>query len=359
MRVKPLSKKKRILFVDQNLDGGGAERVLCTMLRSMKTEEFELHLVLVGTMGTLSYLIPDTVKVHELGIRNTRRALLPFIKLVKKIRPHTVFSSLSRTTILSVLARLLCPHYKMVARYPSMPSLEKKWGVSTGWRYWLMKLTYNKVDTIIAQTEEMAKELQEFYYIAPSRITTIYNPLDVSFIEHSIKGQESPFDDIFFNIVASGRLSHEKGFDILIKAFSLAASRADRLRLHILGQDSNGYKEKLNDLAAQYNVKEKVFFYGFVKNPYPYYKYCNLFVLSSRREGFPNVLLENLYLGKKVIATNCVPVIERLFENGVNGIVVDVESVQQMGDAILLINTLIPAKLNINLTCKEFIKLLS
>ena len=356
--MNSLGKKRRILFVDQNLDGGGAERILCTVMRSLDPEEFDVHLVLIGNKGTLAHLIPDNVIVHELGINSTRHAIRPYIKIVKKLRPAVTFSSLSRTTVLSILARPFCPHYKVIARYPNMPSLEIKYRAIKGWRKWLMEKTYNKVDVIISQTEEMAGELYKHYKIDKSKIHTIHNPIDTEHIDECIKNSNNPFDNQYINILASGRLTYQKGFDTLINAFYIASAQERKLRLHILGQNIENYASKLDYLVSQYNLQNKIVFYGFIENPYPFYKFCDLFILSSRWEGFPNVLLENLYLKKRVIATNCIPIINKLINNGNNGFIVEIESEEQLAEAILKYMELEPSDLETPSITEHIVNLL-
>jgi len=137
----------------------------------------------------------------------------------------------------------------------------------------------------------------------------------------------------------------EKGFDVLIESFAKVVEKRSNFHLHILGRDVDGNLEKLEKQVAELGISENITFHGFQKNPYPFYKFCDLFVLSSRREGLPNVVLECQYLGKPVVATRCIPAIERLIDDGRNGFVVDVEDVDQMADAIKKFRKLKPVKI--------------
>ena len=325
---------KKIVFLDQNLDAGGAERVMATIIRSLDPSKFEIHLVIISKLGDLGHLVPEHVKIHELGIVHTRNAWLPLRKVLKNINPDIVYSSLSRTTVLSVLSGFLLK-FKNVARYPSMPSVEKKEGKLKGWRYLLMKIFYKKVDMIIAQTDEMADELQQFYKIDKEKIRVIINPVDTKHIDESVKNAKNPFENGKINVVASGRIGIEKGFDVLIESFAKVVEKRSDFHLHIIGRDEDGNKEKLEKRIAELRIVDNTTFHGFQKNPYPFYKFCDLFVLSSRREGLPNVVLECQYLGKPVVATRCIPVIKRLIDDGKNGFVVDVEDVDGLAEAIL------------------------
>jgi len=201
--------------------------------------------------------------------------LLSLRKKLKDICPDIVYSSLGNTNILSVLAGIGKNH-KIIVRYPSMPSIEKKEGKLNGWRYLLMKIFYKKVDMIIAQTDEMAKELEQFYKIDKEKIKVIMNPVDTKHIDESVGNAKNPYENGKINVVASGRMGIEKGFDVLIESFAKVVEKRSEFHLHILGRDIDGNLEKLQKRIAELAISENVTFHGFQKNPYPYYKYYNV-----------------------------------------------------------------------------------
>ncbi|HPS29091.1 MAG TPA: glycosyltransferase [bacterium] len=336
--------KKKIVFVDHTLGAGGAEKVTTTLIRALDCEKFEIHLVIIDKLGEFGHYIPKTVKIHELGVKNTRKALFPFRKEMKKINPDVVYTSLSRTTILSFLARIGLT-YRIIARYPTMPSIEKKENRLKGWRYYLMRLFFRKVDTVIAQTEEMAIELTRFYKIKKDRLITVFNPVDERMIDESLINADNPFNKDKTNILAVGTIYPVKGFDVLIRAFKKVVDEDKSYMLHIVGADFENNLSGLIKLVEELNLSKNVVFHGYQQNPYTYLNYCDLFVLSSRREGLPNVVLEAQYLCKPVVATNCVPVISRLITEGETGYVVEVENVDQMAVAIKNFRKLKPAKI--------------
>ncbi|MCJ8331099.1 MAG: hypothetical protein HRT89_02575, partial [Lentisphaeria bacterium] len=146
---------KKIIFLDQGLAAGGAEKILCTIMASLDKKSYDIHLVLTNHLSSLAHLVPDHVTVHELHKTHTRKSLVSLMKLFRKLKPDLVFSSLSRSTILSVITRLLCSRYKIIGRYPNMPSREISEGVLSGWRLFLNKTLLKRVDKVIAQTDEM------------------------------------------------------------------------------------------------------------------------------------------------------------------------------------------------------------
>jgi glycosyltransferase involved in cell wall biosynthesis len=327
--------KKRIVFVDQALSGGGAERVLCTLIRALDPHEFEIHLLIINRLGDLGELIPDYVTIHELNVRHTRNAIIPFARMVKRIRPCTVFTTLGRTALLAIMARIGLRRFKVVARYPNMPSHEIANGALRGWRKIAFKRLYRLADVVIAQTPEMAQELVKIFRIPRERIQTILNPLDKIYIQQALKHATNPFSSKHINFVAAGRIAHQKGYDILLRAAADLVMQNPSIHLFILGADEEGLLDSLKYLAQQYGCANNVHFLGFVSNPYPYYQYCDAFVSSSRYEGLPNVICECLFLNRPVVATTCVPVVERLIHEGVTGYLVDPENSTALSKAML------------------------
>jgi len=327
--------RRKIVFLSQSLDSGGAERVLCTVMKALDPASFDIHLVLVSKIGAYANLIPEHVNTLVLGISNTRKALIAAIRALRRIRPDIIYATASRTAVLALLAGFFCNPYKLIVRYTSMPALDIRERYLRGWRLWLIRKLYRYADAMIAQTEEMGEELIKYFKIPRGRVHVITNPVDTDYIERSLRTTKSPFPSGSINVVASGSLCPIKGFDVLLDAFEIVAKRDGCFHLHILGSDPEGNRAGLEQRASGLGISDHLHFHGFKENPYPYYKFCDLFVLSSRREAMPNVLLECLYLGKAVVATRCAPVIERLVHEGRNGFLVDVENPEQMARAIL------------------------
>jgi glycosyltransferase involved in cell wall biosynthesis len=325
---------KKIVFLEHTLNAGGAERVTATIMRSLDPSKFEIHLLIVSKLGELGHLVPEHVKIHELGITHTRDALFSLRKLLKNIKPTTIYASLPNTASLLIFSSYGLK-IKKILRYPNLPSRQTETKDLYGWRLIVSKLIYNKSDVVVSQNIEMAKELQQFYKIDKEKIKVIMNPVDTKHIDESVENSENPFGNGKINIVASGRMHRQKGFDVLVESFAKAVAKNGDFHLHILGRDVDGNLQKLEKRISELKITNNITFYGFQKNPYPFYKFCDLFVLSSRWEGLPNVVLECQYLGKPIVATRCIPVIERLIDDGKNGFVVDVEDIDGLANAIL------------------------
>jgi len=167
----------------------------------------------------------------------------------------------------------------------------------------------------------MKNDLARNFNPREEKLVKINNPVDFDFIEEQLKGQEQPvvYNGGQKNVVAVGNLSARKGFDNLLRAFSHLMD--ENIHLHILGNGAD--KEKLLALQKDLGL-QKVFFHGQQSNPYPYLKFADAFVLSSRYECFPNVLLEAGACGTIAIANNCPGGISEIIEEGINGYTADI-----------------------------------
>lgn len=193
---------------------------------------------------------------------------------------------------------------------------------------------YPKAEIIIVNSKNMGIELTQMFNISASKVSVIYNPIDIQRI-NQMKGEEvrHPWYEADIPlIVAIGRLTFSKGFSYLIKALHIVGAKGIPCRLVILGE--GGEEERLKRLAIGLRVDDWVAFLGFQPNPYKYLARSTLFVLSSLYEGFPNVLLEALALGVPSIATRCPTGPEEIITDGVDGILVPPSDEQALADAI-------------------------
>ena len=198
----------------------------------------------------------------------------------------------------------------------------------------LLEKAYRSADKILAQTPQMRDEISNCHTINIDKIESFLNPLDTELIDKKIANSSNPFDNTMINIVAAGRLSTVKGFDTLINAFNLVLKRNSSFFLHIIGRDA-GEKKNLEKMIIELSIENRVKFWDFQDNPYRFFYYSNLFVLSSRREGLPNAVLENLYLKKPIVATRCIPFMNELIDDGKSGFLVDVDDYIALSKAIL------------------------
>lgn len=329
-------RRVRILLATQTLGTGGSERVLCTVMRQFDPEKYEIHLVVVSRPGKLLELVPTYVQIHYLNVKHTSLALPALVRLLRKIQPDRVFSSEENVLIMLTLASRLSGRPEVIGRGATMPTLARRNNFRQSWREIVKKLVYPRLDAMVAQNPEMAEELHSLYGIARKRLHSLDNPLDVDYIAEKLDGLGSPFAPKTFNLLSVGTFYPPKGFDILIRAFASLPEewKSSRVTLNILGADYQDGKKNLQALAKSLELESRINFLEYSKNPYVYMKFCDLYVLSSRREGMPNALLEARFLRRVLVATRCIPAITRIVQEGVNGYTAPVNDVPALAKAL-------------------------
>jgi glycosyltransferase involved in cell wall biosynthesis len=332
--------KIKILFVLSELNSGGAEKVTITMMRLLNKNIFDIHLSIINDTGVWKNLLPKDITVHNLIVSRTLFSLFKLRKLIKCIEPSIVFSTLFRTHVALYLSLILIKIKPIIImRSPTSPKLilsekNRELRLSSIMRL-LISRAYKSSDIVLAQTKEMKNELEIYNGLNDNKIQVLYNPIDLNNIDDNLKNASDPFDNNKINILSSGRLSKEKGFDVLIRAFEIVVKSNSKFMLHIIGRDV-GERNKLNMLISRLNLQNNVKLWGHQKNPYKFYYFSDLYVLSSYREGMPNTVLENIYLKKPVVATKCVPVLNDLIQDGKNGYLVNIGDEIEIAKSILI-----------------------
>jgi glycosyltransferase involved in cell wall biosynthesis len=197
----------------------------------------------------------------------------------------------------------------------------------------LVKRFYPWADGIVAVSDGVAEDISQFAGIRRERIQTIFNPIIRGELKELAKAEvKDPWLSASHEplILAVGRLSEAKDFPTLLRAVA-EARKVRPVRLLILGEGRD--RPMLEALISELNLKEAVHMPGFVANPYAYMKYASLFVLSSIREGLPTVLIEALYCGVPVVATDCPTGPREILRNGELGRLVPMQDVPSLAEA--------------------------
>lgn len=320
------SKRDKILFLSLTNGAGGAEQIL---LMAAKVTESRMIFLKEATKHSLN----TTGLQQKIEFLTKKSLFIGFILLLKELvayrKDYIIISSHPYlNAYLGILKRLGFIKSKIVTRESTSVFLR-----FTGLKRLSYKVVYTlgypRIDLLICQTDEMKHQLLDnFSFLTNDKVIVLENPIDMNLVLQNAEAEL--FDPILKEnyICSAGRLISLKGFDLLIKAFAKVVSVYPDLKLLILGEGEE--RLNLNELIIRLNLQEKVILKGFVKNPFPYFKEAQICIVSSSREGFPNVLLQMMALNKSVISTLCAGGIED-FETIRK---VEINSEQEMVNAI-------------------------
>ena len=332
--------KKLSLFI-YSLAGGGAERVVSLLLQELP-REFNLTLVLMNT--TLEYPVPENIEVKYLekskasenGIFKLLK--IPFLayrykQLCQKERIDISLSFMNRPNYINVIAKLLGMKSKVIISERAMPSLQ--YGYKNAQSFinkTLIGCLYPRAESIIANSQGNARDLNVNFNISKEQIEVVYNPIDIQSVE--MAGEETTEVSFSrFTFVTVGRLDRGKNHKMLIDAFK--ALDTTNAQLLIIGDGP--LKDDLLKQIDRLNLNEKVFLLGKQTNPYKFLDKSDCFVFGSNHEGFPNVILEALASGLPVVSTDCQSGPREILAPNMDnefGLLVPINDVDQMSRAM-------------------------
>ncbi|MCF0206129.1 MAG: glycosyltransferase, partial [Bacteroidales bacterium] len=265
----------KVFFVIPTLDCGGAERVSCTLAKTLTGIDVKFI-----NLGTDSGELKKWILPHfELESLNASRTISSYKLLKNKIleeKPDYIFTSHRHVAVLLSLIAIRTKT-KLIVRIPTMVSNKLYSGLKIRLLDFLERLLLKKAYAVIAQTDEMKAEISKILKVPESKVITIINPVDKSQIDTSVKDGVSPFDTDKINFVAVGNISPAKAYDVLIKSFIKVKKQIPNANLYILGRTKGEYAEGIVSMAKG---EDCIHFEGFKENPYNYINNCNAFVLS-------------------------------------------------------------------------------
>lgn len=289
-------------FILPNLAAGGTERVTLDLIAGFRKRGARIDLVLMEKWGEFLPLVPEGVRVIELGAPRLRQAVAPLRRYFRSERPDAALAAMwPLTTAAIVAAAGLRPRPKIVVA-DHAPLLDQYAGSAAtiaGLRL-STRLSYRFADAIVAASDGLAAELAELSGVPRARVTTIYNPIPEP---ASSTAATSPWPQACGKrILTAGRLKPVKRFELVIEAFAPLAREVDAT-LVILGEGAE--RAALEAQVARLGLQERVLLPGYTATPGDWYRDTDLFVLASDYEGLGNVMVEAMHFGASVVATDC------------------------------------------------------
>lgn len=327
----------KVCFYIADLSGGGAEKVFLNLINYVAKQGHSIDLLLHQKKGPNLSSLDSSVTVKDLGVERAREAVFELARYLKKQDPDIAISTLSQCNFALILARLLSRiQTKLIVREAN--SFRAQRDHLSPIRMMFERLTagilYRFANRILVNSKGSREELSEATWIDKNRIDILPNPLDLMTIRRQARKEVPDRIQQFVNsspfVVAAGRLEKAKGFDLLIKSFAAMGNK--KARLVIMGEGN--CRTELDKLIHRLQMQKRILLAGFVNNPYPVMEKADLFVLSSRYEGMPNVLLEAMALGKPIVATDCPSGPAELLQDGRYGRLVPVGQVNDFAQAM-------------------------
>ena len=340
-----MDKKIKVLFFIYYLGSGGAGRTFLNILNNIDRDRFEVILVTCNRHGNYEKHLKDDVKFIKLKSKRLRNSIFPLSKVIRLERPDIVFSTIPNYNVIAILSKILSfTKTKIIVREAALLGGDRK----TNIKLRIYGLFYRFATYIVSLSNGVKDNLVERYRLNKRKIRVIYNPIDLAYIESRLsesipKKFEHLFSDDKKIIISAGRLVKEKDHETLLKAFSIVTEKLNA-RLIILGEGP--LLDQLMDIRDKLKLKD-VHFLGFQTNPFIFVERSDVFALTSKREGFGNVITEALAVNTPVVSTFSYPGVVEILFNGEYEYLIEVGDENAFAEALIEILSLSPEALNV------------
>jgi len=328
--------RKLSIFIP-SLMGGGAERIIVILANEISKRGIAVDLVLSKSIGPYLSDVHPSIRIVNLNSKRLLFSIVPLVKYMREEKPKVMLTALNTANVIAIIARIISRvKFRLIVSERAVTSVAIKDNplMRAKLMPFLMRMTYQKADAIVAVSFGVADDIINKFKMPSKNIHVVYNPVVTSQL---IKLSNEKFEHEWFEneevpvILSIGRLTSQKNFTLLIKAFSLLL-KSREARLIILGKGE--LQKELENLTIELNIRDKVSFPSFVKNPFMWMKNSSLFVLSSDYEGLPGTLIQAMACGTPVVSTDCPSGPKEILENGQWGRLVPMRDVESLSRAM-------------------------
>lgn len=311
----------KVLFFLESLGGGGAEKVLVNLIKGLDKSKYNITVKVMSDVGVYNDEIAEIIKCKSI-ISGKNYGKNIFHNIFYKIKYKLIYL-LPKKIIYKIIARekydvevAFIEGFATAVISESKNKLSKKiaWihvdpierNYADGYFKNLEEHSqcYKKFDKIVCVSKSVERSAIKKYGITLNNIMTQYNPIDEDDIKKRANEKINILDSSAIKFITIGRLVEQKGYDRLIRVIKRLKEEYDGVfQLLILGDGEK--KKQLEEYIKENKLTNIVKLQGFVKNPYPYLKNSDLFICSSRAEGYSLVIAESLILNVPVISTKC------------------------------------------------------
>ncbi len=326
----------KVALVISSLGAGGAERVLVGIANWLHAHNHEVTVITYLDQpdfyaldsGVTRLKVSAKTQSHNIlkRITATSARAIALRAYISSVNPDRVISFVDKCNTLTLIA-CMGLEYKVIISERTNPKYYQIGVVQS----FLRRIFYRRAHALVIQTESLRKWAE--HHISDGKIFVIPNALDKNRIADMLNVQPAFFPSTFsLRIITMGRLSYEKGHDLLLEAYATISEKYPDWGLEIIGDGP--LRVELELLARKLGIQQKVTFHGQVNNPFGLIKCADIFVFPSRVEGFPNALLEAMGLGVAVASFNCPSGPADLIRHNENGLLVSPQSISDLSLAL-------------------------
>ena len=333
----------RVGFFLPSLRGGGAERAVIVLANGLVQSGMTVSFVVASKGAGEEYLaeIDNRIKVHFLGVGRVIFALIPLVFFLRSEKPSVLISALTHANVVALGAVKLAASSTRVivterVNYSAYMSRGESFRDVVIRK--MAEFSY-KSAIVVAVSQGVARDCEKVFGLPLGSVHVIYNPVVTPEIRKKMWESHPLMEHLGSDkkiILGAGRLVHQKGFDVLLHAFQRLISVSDlgsRCELVIIGEGP--LRHELEAMAEAASIRDRVHFPGFLNNPFPLMRQADVFVLASRSEGLPNVLIQAMACGTQVVATNCPSGPFEILEGGKWGDLIPVNDVDLLARGII------------------------
>jgi glycosyltransferase involved in cell wall biosynthesis len=334
---KLLPETLHIAIAVATMRNGGAERAMLNLANCFANKNHRVDLILISKEGEYLNQVSEKVNVIDLKMKRSFNSFLKMKNYFSEHKPDVVIAAQSRVQVMVLVARALSG-IRVPVILSEQCSVSINLFAQRSWKFFFLqqisKQILPKADFVAAVSQGAANDFKKYFKIAGEKVGVIYNSIDIAEIN---KRKNMEVAHPFFSdrdcpvILSAGRLAESKDFPTLLKAFQIVRKKR-KVRLIILGDGIE--KKNLEQLINELLVEEDVSLPGYCDNPFSYMSRSALFVLPSKSEGLPMVLLEAMACGCPVVSTDCPSGPREILADGKFGKLVP------MGDTAALANAI-------------------
>jgi glycosyltransferase involved in cell wall biosynthesis len=321
-------RRLKVAFAIPSLAGGGAERVAVQVLNALDDERWDRSIFLFERSGPYLADLSPSIRIHDAAATSRLGRWRALRRFIRSERPHVIVAFLSYLSVLSA-ARAAAVGSRVVFAIGTpvtafLADKDYRWSGAFGRQLFsrAMRIGIAFADLIVATSRGVADDLIRTFGGTHRRVRIVHNPVDVSAVAIAAREPIDEGDAAQWQapvVVAAGRLAEAKNYPLLIEAFAILRQRTPA-SLFILGQGDQ--EAAMRALIADRHLTGCVHLCGFRRNPWSYMARADVFALTSRYEGFGNVLIEAMACGVPVVATAS-PGTREIVTSGADGLLVE------------------------------------